>query len=260
MPPEYHHTPAATKLGGDGGNYESVALDNRNSSRPIFYVTEDSRYGALIRYTPPSAVPTGWESLHAENGTSEFLVFINETSFEWTTEIYVGRASQNEYFPNVEGIDCYDGVLYFLSKKTHLLYVLDLDSGTYTTSSTRCSMLGTGKFQHPPDQIVRHKDSDYLYLTEDGGDTVGAYAIDEYGHTFAIFEAYADQYHGDETTGLAFSPDGRKLYAAFQDCGCEHSNGGVEPDNCGCLLEFLRTDGMPFDGSTLGLKFHSSSE
>jgi hypothetical protein len=141
-----YHMPAVTKLGGDGGNYESVAVDTRNSSRPIFYVTEDSRYGALRRYTPPSTIPFGWESLHAENGTSEFLVFINETSFGWTTEIDVGRASQNKYFPYVEGIDCYDGMLYFLSKTKHLLYVLDLDNGTYTTSSTRCNMLGNVDF------------------------------------------------------------------------------------------------------------------
>ncbi|KAL3809563.1 hypothetical protein ACHAXA_001837 [Cyclostephanos tholiformis] len=29
-------------LGGGGGNYESAAIDNRNSSKPIFFITEDS--------------------------------------------------------------------------------------------------------------------------------------------------------------------------------------------------------------------------
>jgi hypothetical protein len=252
----HHHTPAKTKLGGLGGNYESVAVDKRNASKPVFYLTEDSRFGVLRKYTPPPSVPFGWESLQAENGTSEYLVFRNETSFEWTTNIEVGRASQNLHYPYVEGIDCDDGILYFVSKKTHLLYVLDLDNGSYTTSSTRCSMLGNGKFQHQPDQIIRHKDSDWLYLTEDGGDSVGAYTVNEYGQKYAIFEAYGSKWKGDETTGLAFSPDGRKMYAAFQDCGCTSSGG----DDCGCLLEFIRTDGMPFDGSTLGLKFHSSLE
>ena len=27
-----------------------------------------------------------------------------------------------------------------------------------------------------------------------------------------MFEAYEDMYYGDETTGLAFSPDGTKMY------------------------------------------------
>ena len=252
----HHHAPAVTKLGGDGGNYESVAVDNRNASKPVFYVTEDSRFGALRKYTPPPSTPLGWESLQAENGTTEYLVFRNDTGFEWTTNLDIGRASANLYYPFAEGIDCDDGILYFVSKQTHLLYVLDLDKETYSTSSTRCSLLGNGSFQHPPDQIIRHKDSDWLYLTEDGGDSVGAYAVNEYGQKFAIFEAYAGRWRGDETTGLAFSPDGRKLYAAFQDCECE----APQSDDCGCLLEFTRTDGMPFDGSTLGLKFHSSLE
>jgi hypothetical protein len=67
----HHHTPAVTKLGGLGlgGNYESVAVDKRNAIKPVFYLTEDSRFGVLRKYTPPPSVPFGWESLQAENGT-----------------------------------------------------------------------------------------------------------------------------------------------------------------------------------------------
>ncbi len=77
----------------------------------------------------------------------------------------------------------------------------------------------------------------------------GIHAIDVAGNRYAIFEAYDGVYKGDETTGLAFTPDGRKMYASFQDCGCEES------DNldCGCLLKFSRVDGKSFDGNTLSL-------
>ena len=80
------------------------------------------------------------------------------------------------------------------------------------------------------------------------------YALDESGNSYAIFEAYGSMYHGDETTGLAFSPDGTRMYACFQDCGCEVSG---DPD-CGCLIEFWRDDGRTFDGRAMGLKSHPS--
>lgn len=99
-------------------------------------------------------------------------------------------------------------------------------------------------------------DGPFLYFTEDGGRTAGVYAIDAEGQSFAVFEAYGRQYFDDETTGLAFSPDGTKMFACFQDCGCKVS-GGVD---CGCLYMFWRDDGRSFDGETLSLKFHSSEK
>ena len=78
-------------------------------------------------------------------------------------------------------------------------------------------------------------------------------SIDATGRSYAIFEAYDAKYFNDETTGLAFSPDGTTMYACFQDCGCEVSG----EEDCGCLLQFWRDDGRSFDGATMGLKFHS---
>jgi secreted PhoX family phosphatase len=59
----------------------------------------------------------------------------------------------------------------------------------------------------------------------------------------AIFEPYDPMYKGDETTGLAFSPDGKTMFANFQDCGCSVPYA----DDCGCLFQFIRDDGMSFD-------------
>ena len=166
--------------------------------------------------------------------------------------------SQYENYRNVEGIDFHDGYLHFVSKRLGSLFRLDLDKKTYTKSSTVWGALADGgEFRNSPDQIVRNGGGDYLYLTEDGGDTVGVYSIHKpTGKKHTIFEAYSNKYDGDETTGLAFSVDGTKLYAAFQDCGCEDSRSGLDI-SCGCLMEFSRDDGRSFDGSTLALKYHS---
>ncbi len=128
------------------------------------------------------------------------------------------------------------------------MFILNLDTKTYTTMSTKFGALGTGggAFNNQPDQIIRNE-GDYLYLTEDGGSSPGVYSIHKpTGAKYAIFQGYSTSLVNDETTGLAFSPDGTKMYAAFQDCGC--------------LLEFSRDDGLSFDGEKLDLKFHAPTE
>jgi hypothetical protein len=196
-----------------------------------------------------------WNTLTADGGTTEYLVFLNANRFEWTTDEQAARDSQFQYYRNIEGIQYHDRRLYFVSKKLSMLFILDLDDGTYTSSSTKYGILpGGGSFADTPDAILTG--GDYLYFTEDGGKTVGVYAVHRStGERYAIFEAYDDVYKYDETTGLAFSPDGRKMYAAFQDCGCANSEGGLDY-TCGCLLEFSRDDGYSFDGSAPSLKFH----
>lgn len=213
----------------------------------------------MRKYTPKPAKngkSPNWNTLHDNGGKTEFLFFRKDkTSFVWTTNEKAARNSQKKWYPNVEGVSFKNGMLYFVSKKTYTLYKLDLDKGTYSTSVTNDEVLGDGEFRHSPDQLIRN-DGEFLYLTEDGGKTPGVYAVDSSGEKYAIIEAYASQYFGDETTGLAFSPDGTRMYGCFQDCGCEVTGA----KDCGCLLEFWRDDGRSFDGETMALKFHSNSE
>ena len=51
-----------------------------------------------------------------------------------------------------------------MSKRRKLLYILDLDRGTYESSSTE-----SGAFDEQPDQIARIVGDDILYFCEDGG-------------------------------------------------------------------------------------------
>ncbi|KAL7546318.1 hypothetical protein ACHAWF_009650, partial [Thalassiosira exigua] len=220
--------PEVTKLGGDGGYYETVVVDDRDPRQPIFYLTEDSERGALRKYTPPAALPgqgnsskLGWDTLHTNGGTTEFLVFLDDQRFAWTRDEESARSSQEEHYPNVEGIDFHNGQLYFVSKKRRMLYRLELDKEKYRKASTMLGLLpGGGYLMDQPDQLVRSNRGDHLYLTEDGGKTAGIYAIHGFGGRYAVFEAVRGRYDHDETTGLSFSPDGKKMYAVLQDCGC----------------------------------------
>ncbi len=216
-------------LGGKGGNFESVAVDNTDPDRPIFFLTEDLESGALRRFV---ADGNGWDSLHY-GGSTTFLRFLDDGTFEWTSDENYGRLSAKWYYPNTEGISYHDGFLYFVSKEVKALYILDLTRMTYERELTGGPKLsGHGSFYSQPDQIVLAT-TRYIYFTEDGGSNPGLYARDELGKFFTIFQGLEGAYDDDETVGLALTPDRKRLYAGFQDAGV--------------LFEFTREDGMSFE-------------
>jgi hypothetical protein len=130
--------------------------------------------------------------------------------------------------------------MYLVSKELKALFIIDLDAMTYQKFSTVTSL-----FDGTPDQVKRilvdgERDS-ILYFTEENGKYPGVHGRDSRGQFYTILEG--QDYHGDETTGLAFSPDGRHLYIAFQKVGV--------------LFDVTRDDGYPFNGKTLNVKYHN---
>ena len=96
-----------TIMGKQGAMYESAAYDNRNPSKPTFYITTDEYNGPLIRFTPDPA-EVQYALLYKDYGnllhrgtnfkTEYFYItFIDETTgkgtYVWTTDIAAGRAS-----------------------------------------------------------------------------------------------------------------------------------------------------------------------
>mmetsp|Transcript_20351 Transcript_20351/g.41910 ORF Transcript_20351/g.41910 Transcript_20351/m.41910 type:complete len:544 (-) Transcript_20351:142-1773(-) len=220
---ENHLKPVMTKLGGpDGGSWESVAVENSNPNRPVFFITEDNSQGVLKRF---KANGNGWDSLQSDPIQVTYLRIMDGTTFEWTGSEEAGRESARRYFAGAEGISYRDGTLYFIAKVSQLLYSLDLDSMTYEVERTG--------FPAQPDQIALGKYGRYIYFCEDGG-TPGVYARDVDGSYETVFSAIRGGcYDGDETVGIALSPDSKRLYAGYQDAGI--------------LMEFTRDDGLAFE-------------
>jgi len=217
-----------TELGGDGGRYESVAVDNRNPANPVFFTTEDDEEGAFRRFV---ASGSGWDALHSE-GEHSFLNILSGNTFEWTEDLDVGRASASKFFPNTEGVQVHEGKVYFMAKKLQRLLILDLESNTYVTEDTGKKFYGEGDFGDQPDQNLFGPTRKYMYFTEDGGTNPGVYA--RYGTS----ETYFTMFQGnlseeDETVGIALSPDHLKFYAALQGHGM--------------VFELTRDDGLPFE-------------
>jgi len=227
-----------TKLGGpEGGNFEAFVSDpvNRN-----FFVTEDSFDGAVRRYRPGNGgdgggeEPFGWNTLHGDGGTIDYLEFVSSSEFRWTDSIDAGRFSAASYYKNAEGIAHHDGVLLFVSKKQKELFILDLSNGTYAVESTQTGQLdGGGSFGAGPDHVLWSCPDGLAYFTEDGSPNPGIFAYDGVSYR-AVLEAFReDEYGGDETTGIDFSPDGMSLFFAVQGLGR--------------LFQVRRLDGLSFE-------------
>jgi hypothetical protein len=76
-----------------------------------------------------------------------------------------------------------------------------------------------------------------IYFSEDYGRTAGIHARDEDGNFYTILEGAE---YSVETTGISFSPDGKRMYFAYQDDGW--------------FFEVTRDDGQSFYGKTVNLK------
>ena len=190
-----------------------------------------------------------WEILTGD-GILDYLVvepYPDDSSrgtYYWEANKSTAQKSSRAYFPNVEGIDCKDNQLFFVSKVYKTVFVLDLDIGTYKNYSTATSL-----FDGEPDQIKRSTpneddpDADrILYFTEDGdgkGTKAGIHGRNKAGQYFSILESHV---YSDETTGLAFSPDNRHMYVAYQESGL--------------LFDIYRDDGEQFSANALYVKHH----
>jgi hypothetical protein len=142
-------------------------------------------------------------------------------------------------------VDIRDGMLYMTCKANFQLYILDLDAKTYTVSSTV-----SGSFDGEPDQVARLLDPNnddeeaILYFCEDTDTKSGVHGRDANGRYYSILQGEEGVTDG-ETSGLAFSPGNMFMYVAFQ----------VE----GKIFEIRRTDGRPFNGQRLDIKYHGDT-
>ena len=205
---------------GTLGFYESFAYDN-HSDIPRFYTTRDNVEGVVTRFTPDERgyacflQPNDYDRwCTLEYGTIDYLYLKDDVRVDFKTDV----EKVNE---GIEGIDSYNGTLYFTAKVDRLLYVVNLLTMEYEFESTTKA----GQVSFEPDQIVRIEGNEALYFCEEGGDSPGIHVRHgpgRYTTLLHIDENFVDirnETITEETVGLAFSPDAIHLYVAFQEMG-----------------------------------------
>ena len=111
--PWNHYPPRPTMLGypDHEGYWESAAYDQRDPTKPVFYVTADYQNTPLLRFTPDaaavlSAIETNdYSKLLHSPGKNEYLKLnFRKKTFEWTTNYAAASRSAMLFYPNAEGI------------------------------------------------------------------------------------------------------------------------------------------------------------
>ena len=189
--------------------HEAVAIDSLNRK---LYLTEDQADGCLYRFTPfnyPDLTEGKLEAARVVNGKTgkvEWLK-VNDPLAGKTETRFQTNATK---FSGGEGIVYFGGKVYFTTKGDNRVWVFDIASQVLSVlydDSAYINPVLTGV-----DNITVSSDGS-LYIAEDEGN-MQVVVIANNGDIYPIIEL--EGHDKSEIAGVAFSPDGSRLYFSSQ--------------------------------------------
>jgi secreted PhoX family phosphatase len=212
-------------------NHEAVAVDEINHQ---LYLTEDKPDGCLYRFTANNLTSKGFPDLSA--GLMEvamlrnsFTVESGKAELDWVSlpdslakqQLTRYQVASAMSFNGGEGIAYYNERIIFTTKGDNRVW-------SYNTRNQQLAILYDAEDSLTPiltgvDNVIVSQNGD-IYVAEDGGD-LQIVVIDSQGglHLAAQMEGHEKS----EITGLAFSPDGKRLYFSSQRGTSGLSENGV---------------------------------
>jgi len=218
-------TPAVVRPALGVFNHEAVAVDEVHNH---LYLTEDKPDGCLYRFTADKLDSDGFPDLTA--GTLQVAVRqAGEETLSWSV-VADPQASQQATryqvasalrFDGGEGIAYFEGRIIFTSKGDNRVW------SYHTTNQVLEIVYDAADYMTPiltgVDNVTVSQSGD-IYVAEDGGD-LQIVVIDGQGGLYPIVQlAGHDQ---SEIAGVAFSPDGKRLYFSSQRGVSGRSENGV---------------------------------
>lgn len=189
--------------------HEAVAVDSLNRK---LYLTEDQVDGCLYRFTPSHYPDLSAGKLEAarvmngETGKVEWLEIKDPSASKTETRVQISATG----FNGGEGIVYFNGKVYFTTKGDNRVWVFDVASQYLSIlydDSAYINPVLTGV-----DNITVSADGS-LYVAEDGGNLqVVVIATD--GSIYPVLQLQG--HDKSEIAGVAFSPDGKRLYFSSQ--------------------------------------------
>jgi len=206
-------------------NHEAVTVDTINHH---LYLTEDKKDGCLYRFTADSFfsedhadLSSGLLEVATRQKDSDKLAWAAVPDPQASRQATRYQVPSAMTFNGGEGIAYYDGKIIFTTKGDNRVW-------SYHTQSQQLGILyDASDFLTPlltgVDNVTVSKNGD-IYVAEDGGD-LQIVVIDSRGELYPI--AQLEGHDRSEITGIAFSPDGKRLYFSSQRGISGQSENGI---------------------------------
>lgn len=216
-------------------NHEAAAVD---PATQIIYLTEDENDGRLYRYVPDGSLGDGRPDLdggalevaEVTGGETGAVVWHRVHDPSATAQETRHQVSVSTPFRGGEGIDHFDGVIYFSTKGDDRVWAYDI------TRSELDIVYDRSDFANPVltgvDNVVVSPAGDVL-VAEDGGD-LEIVALTPSGAIVPVIQIVG--HDRSEVTGPAFDPSGTRLYFSSQRGSTGSSSDGVTFEVTGPFL------------------------
>lgn len=206
--------------------HEAVAVDPIHNQ---LYLTEDMPDSCLYRYTPSGINHDGRPDLtsgilevarviHGQTGRIEWIKLPDPSANKIPTRHQISKATP---FDGGEGIAYHDGNLFFTTKGDNRVW-------KYTIADQRLEIRYDDDTHSTPElsgvDNITLSSQGTIYVAEDGGNQQ-IVAITKDNELFPMVELTGHEH--SEITGIAFSPDGSRLYFSSQRGKTGRSKDGI---------------------------------
>lgn len=232
-------------------SHEAIAID---PGERMLYLTEDMSDGRFYRWIPdPSDWPEGSDRAELQSGRLQVLAVRGEgvnaaldgpQAIEWLDvqnphePQHENRLPASTVFDGGEGVWFFKGVVYFATKGDDRIWAIDTLSQTIEVIYDRATAVAPNNILSGVDNLFVTSQGDIL-VAEDGGDMQVVVILPD-GTLKPLLQVVGQD--ASEIAGIAFSPDGRRMYFT-SDRGGRNGIGGFT-NGLGMVYELILPDGV----------------
>ncbi len=232
-------------------SHEAIAID---PGERLLYLTEDMPDGRFYRWVPdPADWPEGSERAALQSGRLQVLgvggdgveaALDSPQPIQWLDvqnphePQHENRLADSTVFDGGEGVWFFNGIVYFATKGDDRIWAVDTLAQTIEVIYDRATAVAPNDILSGVDNLFVTDRGDIL-VAEDGGDMQVVVILPD-GTLKPLLQIVGQD--ASEVAGIAFSPDGRRMYFT-SDRGGRNGFGGFT-NGLGMVYELILPEGL----------------